>query len=175
MRFIAQNSHQESIFYIAVTIYCYFLIDPRAFYLPTWLAGFLWGLACNALGCAAALLIFTWADAMDENSMKISTSLLSKYKPHFYVVLVDRAVSTGLMVFAGADLGGNSYLILLRLFCAHWSAYALFLAISMYFVGTKMIKKLELVGAPKAVQRVRPSQSQSQTKLTRPIALKAVR
>jgi hypothetical protein len=131
------------------------LIDSKGYGVPVWLLAFLWGNSVNCLGSAAGLLVLSWAAALDERTMVVGKSFLGSYRKHFFFILADRTLSTFLMVMCSLDIGGNSYLPVLRLFCAHWAAYALGLAASMFYYGTRMRDRLQHMGAIDATSRVR--------------------
>lgn len=150
---------------IGVSIYCFFMIDPRAYGMPAWLAMALWAGSCNCLGSAAALLVLTWAEALSQNkNVKGSEGFLKNYRWHYAGVILDRCVSTGILALAGADLGSNSYMILVRVFCAHWSLFAVFLVAAMLYYGRQMRERISF-GAKNTFSNVRDSRLQQTNRL----------
>eukprot|EP01122_Echinamoeba_exundans_P004210 TRINITY_DN14223_c0_g1_i1.p1 TRINITY_DN14223_c0_g1~~TRINITY_DN14223_c0_g1_i1.p1 ORF type:complete len:345 (+),score=12.86 TRINITY_DN14223_c0_g1_i1:174-1208(+) len=138
--------------FCGVCLYSYFLTDPKAFGVPTYIVSIGYAVAVESMACSASLVILTWAESLSDAQLVVRSSFLTHYRKYYWMVLAERFINGALFCIAAADISG-SYLLVYRIYLAQWSLYTLFLGIAIIYFGLRMRWRLQKIGSPKAVAR----------------------
>eukprot|EP01122_Echinamoeba_exundans_P011086 TRINITY_DN428_c1_g2_i2.p1 TRINITY_DN428_c1_g2~~TRINITY_DN428_c1_g2_i2.p1 ORF type:complete len:313 (-),score=17.86 TRINITY_DN428_c1_g2_i2:591-1529(-) len=137
-------------------VFTYFLTDPSTYGAPGTLIFFCFEAATSLLLICCSLIGLTWAEALNDSSLRISTAFLGKYRRFLFLIIGHAAfVTTPLGIFSSLDIGGNSYQILYRIFCADWAITLWMIGSIFMYYGRKMQQRLRMMQLTEAYTRIR--------------------
>jgi CRISPR/Cas system-associated protein endoribonuclease Cas2 len=138
------------------------MTDPYEYGVPPSVVVIFYNLATNNTALAFVLLLCAWAELLNENNIKVSSSgWLNDYKKHFFMACLLRLATQSVFGCLSAGNPNDSYRIIHRIWLIDWAWILFAIGIATFVLVSRLIRELRSRAAKQEVvdkARERPEQ-----------------